>query len=399
LRQRKSSKNGSKKRPLIAVVVDGVTGYGRAVMRGVMRYANIERRWLLHEELRHVLTGPLTSWPKCDGAILAGVSNDIVQAIRKRCPHVVRCSGSADPRETPAVSLDDHAVGAIAADHLMDCQLKSFGFYGYLPGASVAAKRFEGFRNRLAERGFECSDAGVGWPGSADQVSEGHGEQVIAWLQALPKPAGVMAIDDSAAHELAAMCLRANINVPDRVAIVGVNNDDLLCDSAWPPLSSVEGDYSRAGYLAAQMLERMLRGEKLKASERVIRLAPLGVVRRLSTDVLAVDDPEVAEAVRFIREHACDPCGVGDVLRHVPVGRRWLERQFKRKLGRNPHDEIMRVRIEAAKRLLLQPELTLPDVAERCGFAVVQNFGRAFAGFTGTTPGTFRRAARHGAAG
>src|SRR5205807_2305911 len=101
---------------------------------------------------------------------------------------------------------------------------------------------------------------------------------------------------------------------------------------------------------------------------------------------------------RFIREHACDPCSVSDVLRQVPVGRRWLERQFKRKLGRNPHDEIMRVRVDAAKRLLLQPELTLPDIAEKCGFAVVQNFGRAFLGATGVTPGAYRRTARQGAA-
>src|SRR3954468_24556691 len=201
-------------------------------MRGVMRYANMERRWLLHEELRHVVDGALNNLPQCDGAILAGVSTAIVQRVRQRCRHVVRCSGSADPRETPAVSLDDHAVGAIAAEHLIECQLKSFGFYGYLPGASVAAKRFEGFRDKLKAHGFECSEAGVGWPQSADNPSDGHWDRATQWLQRLPKPAGVMAVDDSAAHELAGICFKANIGVPDRVAIVGVNNDDLLCDSA-----------------------------------------------------------------------------------------------------------------------------------------------------------------------
>jgi LacI family transcriptional regulator len=206
-----------------------------------------------------------------------------------------------------------------------------------------------------------------------------------------------MAVDDSAAHDLAAACLKAGIGVPDHVAIMGVNNDDLLCDSAWPPLSSVDCDYSRVGYIAAGMLDRLLKDEKLPKAEREVRLAPLGVVRRQSTDLLAVDEPEVADAVRYIREHACDPCSVGDVLRHVPVGRRWLERQFMKKLGRNPHDEIMRVRIETAKRLLLQPELTLPDIAERCGFAANQNLGRAFRDATGVTPGVYRRAAIRGA--
>jgi LacI family transcriptional regulator len=109
--------------------------------------------------------------------------------------------------------------------------------------------------------------------------------------------------------------------------------------------------------------------------------------------VLAVDDPQVADAIRFIREHACDPCSVDDVLREVPVGRRWLERQFVKRLGRTPRDEILRVQMDAAKRLLLQPALTLPEIAERCGFSSGPTFGRAFLRAMGTTPATYRRAA------
>jgi len=213
----------------------------------------------------------------------------------------------------------------------------------------------------------------------------------MAWLRELPKPIGIMAFDDAAAHDLAAACLDADIGVPEHVAIIGVNNDDLLCESAWPPLSSIEADFSRMGYVAAKHLDAILRGEKLAPELRFVKLPPLGVVQRQSTDVLAVDDPNLADALRFIREHACDPCGIDDVLRHVPVGRRWLERQFLKTLGRSPHAEITRVRIEAAQRLLLQPELRLPEIAERCGFSVMQTFTRAFRINAKITPAAYRR--------
>jgi LacI family transcriptional regulator len=184
--------------------------------------------------------------------------------------------------------------------------------------------------------------------------------------------------------------------VPDRVAIIGVNNDDLICDSSWPPLSSVDCDYSRVGYAAAEMLDQQLKGKKLSKDERLVRMSPLGVIQRQSTDIFAVDNPDVADAVRFIREHACDPCSVPDVLEHIPVGRRWLERQFKAKLGRNPNDEILRVRVDTATRLLLQPNLTLSNIADRCGFGSVHNFCRTYARIRGVSPAAYRRDAMRG---
>lgn len=199
-----------------------------------------------------------------------------------------------------------------------------------------------------------------------------------------------MASEDGVAHDLAAACQEAGIAVPDQVAIIGVDNDDLLCEAGWPPLSSIESDFARMGFQAAALLDRLLRGEKLAAEDCVIRLPPIGVVQRVSTSVLAVKDPALAEAVRFIREHACDPCSVDDVLREVAVGRRWLERQFVAQLGRTPHEEIVRVRIDNAKRLLVRPEFGVVHVAERCGFSKVQ-FMRAFRQLMGTTPAVYRR--------
>jgi LacI family transcriptional regulator len=220
---------------------------------------------------------------------------------------------------------------------------------------------------------------------------------VAQWLQSLPKPVGILATDDMEARELAAICLDAGLAVPDRVAIIGVNNDKLLCESAFSPISSVETNFEQVGFAAARILDRLIAGKKLGPDQRVTRLPPVGVIRRVSTDVLAVEDPNLAEAVRYIREHACDPCSVDDVVRQVAVARRWLERQLVQKLGRSPHDEITRVRMEEATRLLMEPELLLEDVAEHCGFTTVQSFHRTFRQATGESPAAWRRAHRHGA--
>jgi LacI family transcriptional regulator len=375
-------------RPLVGIVADGASGYGRAVMRGVMRYANAQRRWIIHDELRRTFDADRV-WPKCDGAIVGGVGPTFLKEIIRRSRHVVHCSGSGDPAKTAVVCLDDEKAGELAAEHLLDCQLGHFGFYGPA-GSAVSVNRAKGFSSALQRRDHKCTICPVERP---DEESKDHWPKLIDWVRSLPKPVGIMAFDDTTAHDLAGACLAADIAVPEQVAIIGVNNDDLLCESAWPPLSSVNADYSNVGYAAAQVLDQMLRGERLTAEQRFIRLPPLGVVKRQSTDVLAVDDPQVADAIRFIREHACDPCSVDDLLREVPVGRRWLERQFVKRLGRTPRDEILRVQMDAAKRLLLQPALTLPEIAERCGFSSGPTFGRAFLRAMGTTPATYRRAA------
>jgi LacI family transcriptional regulator len=377
------------RRLIVGVAVDGVTNYGRAIVRGVMRFVSARRAWLLHEDLR--LRDPkLHPWPKCDGAIIARLNPQLLKTIRRRTRHVVSCSGSADPKLFPIVCADSVAIGQMAARHLIECRLRHFAFYGR--GRGIAVHRLDGFETALAAAGFACGQAPFENPDD-DQITErSHWPVLIKWLQALPKPVGILALDDHFAHDLAGACLAAEISVPDRVAIIGVNNDDLVCEATYPPISSVEVDFSRVGYLAAGQLEKLLRGENIPAAERLIQVPPLRVVQRLSTSVQAVDDPHLAAAVAFIRDHACDPCDVSDVMREVPVNRRWLEREFVGKLNRTPRDEIVRVRMERARRLLLDSDEKIEKVADLCGFSAVHNFGRAFRQATGTTPAAFRRA-------
>ena len=378
--------------PLVGIIVDSTGTYGRAILRGVTRYANIQRRWRIFKDLGKTFDES-SELPQLDGAVFGGVSWPVFQHCRSQSSYVVHCSGGGDPDICPVVALDDLAAGQQAAQHLMDCRLERFAYFSHSPGYRVSDHRLEGFRQALETRGFSCPVCPLDTPTPQQRFTHAHRPSLIQWLVSLPKPVGILAFDDTHAHDLAEACLEADIGVPDQVAIVGVNNDDLLCESAWPPLSSVEADYSRMGYAAAQLLDRLLAGETIKPQERFVRLPPLGVVQRQSTNILAIRDPQLSAAIRFIRDHACDPCSVSDVLGEVPVGRRWLERQFISQLGRTPHDEIVRVRIETAQRLLVRTRLDMFAVASRCGFADLKSFYLAFRKVTRATPAAYRRAA------
>jgi len=386
--------SGAGRRPLVGIIANCLDRYGRDILEGATHYANLQRKWLLFKDMEMVLASR-RELPPLDAVIFAGSALSLMDSAMRQCDgRVVVCSSGGDPTVCPVVAVDALAVGRAAANHLLECRLERFGFYGHSPYYRVSEERLGGFREVLTQAGFSCHVCPTILPSSAQRASHEHRPDVIKWLHELPKPVGVFAFDDTHAHDLAEACLEAGIDVPNQVAIVGVNNDHLLCESAWPPLSSVDADYARIGYLAAGLIERLLAGETLPADERLVLLQPQGVVQRQSTNTLAIDDPDLAAAVRFIREHACAPCSVDDVLQAVPVGRRWLERQFSARLGRSPHDEILRVRIESAERLLRKSEFKVLDIAGRCGFRDLRSFYRAFTQLTGTTPAAYRQAAQ-----
>jgi LacI family transcriptional regulator len=380
-------------RPLIGVLVDTSYKYGSSIVRGALRYANIKRRWLIYKQLGLSLDEN-SEWPRFDGIIIAAGPSWILDRALRDCKNVVYCSSTGDPNKCPIVGLDGAEAGMQAAEHLINCGLEHFAFYS--GNVRLRPTRLAGFRSVVEAKGFICEEIRIDPRGLDSDLARRQRLELVQGLIALPKPVGILAVDDPCALELANACLEANLAVPEQVAIVGINNDDMLCEGGWPPLSSVEGDFSRMGYKAAELLERMLAGEVLTREDRSNLLPPLGVVQRQSTNTLAVKDENLAKAIQFIREHACDPCTVNDVLRVIPVGRRWLEKLFVVQLGHTPHDEIARVRVETAQRFLRETTLKLSDIAFRCGYSELKRFHLAFRTVTDTTPAAYRRAHRFG---
>jgi LacI family transcriptional regulator len=177
--------------------------------------------------------------------------------------------------------------------------------------------------------------------------------------------------------------------VPEQVAVIGVDNEELLCRLCDPPLSTVVPNARRVGYEAAQLLDRMMSGARAPRHE--VLVPPVGTVARQSTDTLAIDDPEVAAALRYIRERAPDGIRVEDVLRHVPISRSLLERRFRRAVGRSPHAEIRHVQVRRAAQLLGETDLPLKRIAELAGFAHMEYLSYVFKRATGQTPRDYRR--------
>jgi LacI family transcriptional regulator len=184
------------------------------------------------------------------------------------------------------------------------------------------------------------------------------------------------------------------VAVPEQVAVIGVDNDARLCRLCTPPLSSVIPDTHRTGYEAAQLLDRMMRGEQVGSGATLV--PPVGIAERQSTDVYAIDDPDIVTALRFIREHSCDGITVADVLRVVPLSRRKLEQRFLKLVRRSPHAEISRIRMERAGRLLRETALPLAEIARRAGFADPLYLSRAFKKYIGISPRAYRKDAQAG---
>jgi LacI family transcriptional regulator len=248
--------------------------------------------------------------------------------------------------------------------------------------------RGEHFARALAEAGRDCSlYQPAAKPGRPDPWKS-NDAGIARWIETLPRPAGVLAAWDGCAVQILQVCRRIGVVVPDALAVLGVDNDELLCDLADPPLSSVATGFQEIGYRAAELLDRMMAGAEVPPGPQPIR--PLGVVTRQSTDMLAIDDRNVSEALRFIRERACHAIRVEDVLARVPLTRRVLESRFKRLVGRTPHAEIVHARLRHVEELLIETDLPLKSIASRTGFPHVQYLISSFKRNLGLTPGEYR---------
>ena len=218
---------------------------------------------------------------------------------------------------------------------------------------------------------------------------EGEVDGAALWIKKLPKPLGVMTGNDPRGIQLLDACRRAGVAVPEEVAVVGVDNDELVCELAYPPLSSVVPDAVRIGYEAAALLDRLMKGEPAPAAMQTI--PPEGLAIRQSSDVTAIADPRLADALRFIREHACDGIGVNDVLDHLAVSRSVLQRLFRKHFDRTILDTITGVRIARVKQLLTETDMPLADIARRAGFSYMEYLSSTFRRQTGWTLSAFRR--------
>lgn len=361
-------------------------------MRGVIDYNRTHERWsLVVPEQERGARPPswLARW-KGDGLIARIETDEIAKAVRRTNRPVVDVSAARHLPDIPWVETDDGAIVDMAIEHLTERGFRHLAYCGDA-GFRWSVLREGQFVERVKAFGIEChvhasisrSDPNYSWTREQRRLAK--------WLQRLPRPIGIVACYDIKAQQMLDVARDLNIAVPEEVAMIGVDNDELLCDVADPPLSSVICNTRRTGYEAAALLDRMMSGEDVGAES--ILLKPLGIQARQSTDVLAIDDADVAAALRFIREHADNGIQVSDVLKVVPLSRRVLEKRFVRFLGRTPHEEITRLRIDRVKQLLTETDLSLSEIAKRAGYRHDEYLSVAFKKVVGIQPSQFRKEA------
>jgi LacI family transcriptional regulator len=407
--------------PRIVLMMNAGAGYDRGIFRGIARYARHYGPWsfwlfweqfglqaAMAEDMECPPPDPKSGKRKpeksalvqlrqlgANGVVGRLVTPEIVEAVLALDIPAVALDLSdeqlADRRLVRRISHlcpDSHKAGRMAAAHLIERGFRRFGFCADPKNPNWSRERSEGFREQLTEAGYTCEVYHT--PPMRSPISW-YREQpsLVAWLQSLQKPVGIMACNDNRGRQVIEACALGKMHVPNDVAVLGVDEDQVLSELSNPPLSSIALNGERGGYQAAELLHRMLSGQ-IKKPQRIL-VEPLWVVARLSTDVIAVEDRDVADTVRYIRENARRPLQIMEVVKHSGISRRALEIRFHRSLGWSIREEIERVRIDFAKQLLAETDLPTWKIADNTGFSGEDYLGKVFRRVTGATLAKYRR--------
>ncbi len=382
--------------PKVILLIENSRAYGRELLRGIARYSRLYGPWSFYMEppfylesggrIRQLDVSHLKELD-ADGIIMRdtgkpeqiaamGVPTIIASAIKEQMPGIT------------TICTDDARIGKTGAEHLLERGFRYFGYCGF-DDMSWSRKRRDSFVNSIEKAGFKTSI--YRQPKSRrKRIWENEQNLVADWLKSLPKPVGLMVCNDDRGRQVIETCNAAHIAVPEEIAVIGVDNDRLVCELSNPPLSSIALNVERAGYDAAELLDKMMAGPK-KETTCTITVSPTHTVTRQSTDILTIDDPLVSAALSFIRRNAKKDIQISDVVDAVATSRRTLQQRFRKLLRRSLHDEIMRARVELVAQLLIETNVSVSEIAARLNYTSPEHISRSFYRIKGLTPLTYRK--------
>lgn len=377
----------------VALLVETSSSYGREILAGIVRFRREHHEWSVFLEQRDVETAPPSWLAKWNGAgiISRTTTPEFAEAVAKTGVPLVELTDRGQATGFPSVRSDDYAIGDVAAEHLRERGFKNLAVCGF-ENEAWSTRREKAF-TKSVESNSETATLHPAyrsaWYGDKVLPWDEEVTKLVEWIKQLPKPIGIFACNDIRGQHVLEASLNAGVIVPEEVAVVGVDNDEILCQLCDPPLSSVRPNAELVGLKAAEMLSKLMEGEQ--PEESALLLNPLGVEVRQSTDIVAIEDREIAAALAFIRENACNGISVQDILKNVPVSRSTLERQLRKFLNRSPQQEIRRVQITRAKEMLISTDLSLDRIAHVCGFEHPEYMHVVFKREVEMTPGEYRK--------
>jgi LacI family transcriptional regulator len=386
-----------KQMPQVAVLLPTSVKVCRDMRRGILQYVHRHGPWGLH-----ILEGRqgeqklirMKEWG-CTGIIGRLYTPELVEvALRADVPLIImdpkdefQCPGHPLARHS-IVRSDTAAIGRMAADYFLSRKFTHYAYVGEVHGLGWSATRGEAFAETIRAAGFACHIYGS-LPKAEQEDAGLERARLCAWLSALPKPVALLAAMDNRGRQVMDACAWAGIAVPRDTAVLSVDNDDDLCETTTPPMSSIMLDAERASYDAAQVLDGLMRRTTRK--RRVITYGPAHVVSRRSTETTQIADAVVVQALEFIAVNACLGIGVPDVVRHVRASRRLAELRFRQTLGHTILEEILRVRLERVCTLLKETNLLIGEITRTCGFDSESHLGTVFRKRFGCTMRDFRK--------
>ena len=382
----------------VAFIVPDICYQTRRILSGIHRYMVTNANWHLRLACRTPSKSIIPALKKAgvDGAFVSVRTQNMDSELLTMGLPCIAITCLKIPRGLPYITSDSFNVGGVIAEHFIERGFRNFAYYS--PSDIFWSQpRKEGFCQRLKEAGYS---ADVYNP-KATGKSRPHWQQIgqtwikgtegtLNWLESLPKPVGLMVCDDGVGYDLIEIAGEAGIRIPEEVAVIGVDNDEILCNSAEPPLSSVETDFAQAGYEAAELLNAVMTGQEVMPSRPILGRVARVVVRQ-SSDVLAINDSQTAAALHFIHKHFNSPIQVSDVVETTHLSRRSLEKKFKALMKRSILDEIMRVRIEHIVELLLKSHMSIGQIAASSTFNSTSHLIRVFKKHKGMSPRAFRK--------
>lgn len=376
------------KAPRVALDVETSLVYGRRILEGVSRYLRANRPWsicLEQHELSADPLGLLKRWSG-DGIITRNATKESVKLMRRRRLATIDLGDIHAHLGVLRILSADMVIGRMAAEHLLERGFENFACCGFA-GEYWSQRRRDGFITEIGHKGFTGSIYES--PRSGQQAWKRDQIQLVEWIASLKKPLGIFATNDLRGQHVLDACAQLDLAVPEHVAVIGVDNDEIVCGFCQPQLTSIIPNPERIGYEAAVWLDRLMQGQKPTTLE--IEVPPQGIAVRQSSDVYAVSDPTVASALSFIRERACEGVTVNDVLDYVSVSRSWLERSFRKLVRHSPQAEIRDVQIKRCKELLRTTTLPLDKIAQLAGFEHPEYMSVVFKRTTKETPGNYRK--------
>jgi len=388
-----------KKIPRVALFFEMSAVNDRRVMQGIVRYASLRGPWVFYTKLHpfymtrgkdiwHKRILPeLKSWSP-DGIIAHLDKQKAKELIALNVPIIIESLVESEVSGRITFGDDNLSIGKTGAKYLLNLGFKNYAFCGFV-GISWSQTRSEAFCKTVSTAGCNVFT----YQSRATHVHQNSfvvedQQSLCDWLKSLPKPVAVMACNDARAQQIVDACNFSDLEVPDKVAVLGVDDDNLICDLTNPQISSVALGSEKMGYEAAAILDKLMTGKK--PEQTALLNHPTNVVTRLSTELLAIDDPEVAKAVRFIRNHRRFEITVDDVVEATCLGRRALENRFHKILKRPIFREIRRVRVEQVARMLLETTLPVYKIADDLGYSSSEHIARPFRAEMGMSPQEYR---------